>query len=85
LVESGQLDFGEWVSEKLAYAIGTLNRYQYWPAKIAAKDALAPFGERASFSKVPTYSLDTLWRAFEVARAEPFRPFPQFGPIIHVG
>jgi hypothetical protein len=84
-IESGRLDFGEWVSEKLAYAIGTLYCRQYQPAKAAAQDVFAPRSERVNFSDVPTHALATLRQAFDVARAQPICPYPQFGPIIFRG
>lgn len=81
-VNAGRLDFGEWVSAKLAYAIGNFGRGAYFLSKVVAKDALAPTDERRNFSQVAEHSLETLWRAFEIARKDPIRPFPHLGPVI---
>jgi len=72
----------EWEGEKLAIAIGSLYRASYWAAEIAAKDALVPISQRRNFSGPGKYSLEALSRAFEIARAEPVKPFPHLGPIV---
>ena len=79
-----------WERESLAYAIGALFRGVYRLAESSGARAMAPFIERSSeLGPCPDIPVDQcdlalLKAAFNSARAEPLRPYPQLGPMIFV-